>query len=176
MAITQTPKMDMKNFILPFFDENFKECVAYIAQPSANELTAIAQVLGFIYPKIQKKEIDFMVFAKDWQIMVDKHFKNDEDKDEIKEQIKAFLERKILDGNTFYADGTIKGKLNEDERGFIEGELLFLSSLFRYVKAAFKQDEMRDLTTSLTVLEYTQSNLRVQNRNICGNNDGKFAR
>lgn len=156
MAVQQV-KMDMKNFILPFMDDNMKECVIYIPQPNQQELVSISAILGFLYPKIQNKELEFMVFVKDWQVMIDRKFKNDSDKEEIQGQLKAFLERKINVGNAFYMDGTAKGELTEDEREFIGGELLFFSSLFRYVKMAFKQNEMRDLTTHLTSLEYQES-------------------
>lgn len=156
MAVQQTPKMDMKNFILPFMDDNLKECVIYIPQPNANELTAISAVLGFLYPKIQNKEVEFMVFVKDWQIMIDRKFAKDEYRDDIQGQLKAFLDRKINAGNAFYMDGSAKGELTDEEKEFIGGELLFFSALYRYVKAAFKQNDMRDLTTPLTSLEYQE--------------------
>lgn len=151
-----SPKMDMKNFVLPFLSDNQKECRLFVPQPSSAELNAIASVLGFIYPKIQKQEVDFMVFVKDWQIMIERHLRKDEDRQEIMEQLKAFLGRKITDGNAFYLDGTEKGKLSDDEREFLSGELLFFSSLLRYLKAAFNDSDMTDLITSASALEYKE--------------------
>lgn len=156
MPIEKSAKMDMKNFIIPFVSDNLKECRLFVPQPSAVELNAIASILGFIFPKIQNNTLDFMVFTKDWEIMVERHLKNDIDKDEQLTQMKAFLGRKITDGNAFYIDGTPKGKLSDDEREFCCGSLLFFSSLFRYLKAAFSESDMLDLITSSTALEYSE--------------------
>lgn len=146
----------MQNFVIPFVSDDLKECRLFIPQPSAVELNAIASVLGFIFPKIQKQTLDFMVFVKDWQIMIERHLSRDEDKEEQLTQLKAFLGRKITDANAFYIDGGAKGKLSDDEREFCSGSLLFFSSLFRYLKVAFKESDMTDLITSLTALEYSE--------------------
>lgn len=156
MPVEKSARMDMKNFIIPFVSDDLKECRLFVPQPSAVELNAIASVLGFIFPKIQTNALDFMVFTKDWQIMIERHFKDDKDKDEQITQLKAFLGRKITDGNAFYIDGSAKGKLSDDEREFCCGSLLFFSSLFRYLKVAFKESDMLDLITSYTALEFQE--------------------
>lgn len=156
MPIEKTARMDMQNFVIPFLSDDLKECRLFIPQPSANELNAIASILGFIYPKIQNQSVDFMVFVKDWEIMIERHLRNDSDKEEQLNQLKAFLGRKITDANAFYIDGTQRGKLSDDEREFCSGSLLFFSSLFRYLKAAFKDSDMTDLLTSHTALEYSE--------------------
>lgn len=157
----QTAKMDMQNFILPFQADNGKECIIYIKQPSPAELRTIAGVLGFLLPKIQGNELNLMVFIQDWEIMLDKYYKQQEkdgeDVNAIKAELARFLNAKISVGNCFNLDGTLfNGELSEDEITFITGELLFFCCLYRYVKVAFRQKEMRDLTTSLTSLEYQE--------------------
>lgn len=155
----QTAKMDMQNFILPFQADNGKECIIYIRQPSPAELRSIAGVLGFLLPKIQGNELNLMVFIQDWELMLEKYYKQ-QDEDEInniKAELNRFLSAKINVGNCFNLDGTsFVGDLSEDELTFITGELLFFCCLYRYVKVAFRQNEMRDLTTSLTSLEYQE--------------------
>lgn len=157
----QGAKMDTKNFILPFQSDSGDECVAYIPQPTPEELRQIAGILGFLLPKIQGSELDFIVFVQDWELMLEKYYKKQakdgEDVNNIKADLMRFLDRKIEIGNCFDMKGNILQVLSDDERNFISGELLFFCCLYRYAKVAFKQKEMRDLTTSLTSLDYRES-------------------
>lgn len=156
----QGAKMDMKNFILPFQNDNGDECVAYIPQPTQEELRQIAGILGFLLPRIQGNELEFIVFVQDWEIMLEKYYKKQakegEEINNIKASLMKFLDRKIEIGNCFDLKGNILQELSDDERNFISGELLFFCCLYRYAKVAFKQKEMRDLTTSLTSSAYQE--------------------
>lgn len=156
----QGAKMDMKNFILPFQNDNGDECVAYIPQPTPEELRQIAGILGFLLPRIQGNELEFIVFVQDWEIMLEKYYKKQakegEEINNIKASLMKFLDRKIEIGNCFDTKGNILQELSDDERNFISGELLFFCCLYRYAKVAFKQKEMRDLTTSLTSSAYQE--------------------
>lgn len=156
----QGAKMDMKNFILPFQNDNGDECIAYIPQPTPEELRQIAGILGFLLPKVQGSELDFIVFVQDWELMLEKYYKKQardgEDINNIKADLMRFLDRKIEVGNCFDMKGNILQELSADERNFISGELLFFCCLYRYAKIAFKQKEMKDLTTSLTSSAYQE--------------------
>lgn len=156
----QGAKMDMKNFILPFQNDNGDECIAYIPQPTPEELRQIAGILGFLFKRIQGSELDFLVFVQDWEIMLKSYYKeqekNGDDINNLKADLMRFLDNKINVGNCFDMKGNTLQNLSDDEKNNISGELLFFCCLYRYVRQAFKQKEMRDLTTSLTSLDYRE--------------------
>ena len=159
MPIEQnTFKMDTKNFTLPFLLDNGDGAIIYIPQPNSNELMSLAPVLGEIFRRIERDELDYIVFSQDWDIIVKKILRKETEEDAsiITRNMESFFERRILDANAFKENGCSVEKLSNDERNQIKGILLFFSALLRYVKQRVFGKESKDLTTSLSVLEYQE--------------------
>lgn len=152
---TQTPKIDRTNFIIPFSWEG-EDYTIWIPQPTPQELRAIAKLLGEIFNALSK-DANPMVLMQDWDIMLEEICERISPlkATELKNQLEAFFERKILDGNVFSNEGlNVKDCLNEDVLHAIKATVLFLSALLRYASPTLKMSDTKDLVTSRTAMEF----------------------
>lgn len=159
--MSEETKIDLQSFLVPFSLDNGDECVAYISQPSAAEMDAMAKTLGFLFSEFQKalnNGTSFAVIVKDWEIMLDDFLIDDKRGEEQKKQLKAFFERRILQANIFNKStgAAIEEKLPENILHDLKGGLLFFVSTLRYAPQALKMKELKDFVTSLPLLEFKE--------------------
>lgn len=150
-------KIDTKAFIINFTNSKGDECVAYIPQPSEEEMVSIAKSLGFLFSKWKNSEMDLLVILKDWKIMLDEFLGENTPQ---KTALNGFFERKISLGNIFNKQNgeQVKGNdLNNSDYEVIQGSLLFYVSVLRYATALYNNEKLRAVTTSLSALDYQKS-------------------
>lgn len=150
-------KIDLKAFTLPFVS-NRGNLIAYITLPSALELAAISKPLGIVFTAFRKAEVDMLVLLKDWRLLVEDALENYEKKAQALEAIDAFFARRI-DYTTIYdADtGACVESVTDDEKEYLQGQLLFFSAVWRYASAMLREGEMKDYITSLNSTEFQAS-------------------
>lgn len=147
------------NFVIPF---NYKgeDYTIWVAQPTPQELRGMAKLLGEIFNALSK-EANPMVLMQDWDLMLEEICERiaPNKGEELCRSVEGFFERKILEGNIFSAKGVeVKDILKDsDTLHAIKATTLFLSSLLRYAMPTLRMEGTKDLTTSLTAMEFKKS-------------------
>lgn len=149
-------KINLKALIINFENNKGQNCVAYISQPTEEEMQAIALPLGQLFSKWKNSNLDTLVVVKDWKILLDNEIK---DKSYLK-ALKAFFERRIDISTIFNKDTGEKLKLSDlvdSDYEVIQGSLLFYLSVLRYATALFENEKLKAIITSLSALDFQNS-------------------
>lgn len=152
-------KVTKTNFVIPFNYEG-NDYTIWVAQPTPQELRSMAKLLGEIFNALSK-EANPMVLMQDWDLMLEEICEGitPSKGEELRRSVEGFFERKILEGNVFNSrGGEVKDILKDaDTMHAIKATTLFLSSLLRYASPTLNTEGTKDLTTSLTVMEFKKS-------------------
>lgn len=149
------------NFIVPSLLDDGSEVKGWVAQPIENEIKGLAQILGPLFTLIREKNVDLVVFLRDWEIFVDDVLAKLENGEGKKKALEAFFERSLVSAK-FYSEGGDELPMLEGlSLEYFKGALLFISALYRYTFKNLLMTDMRDFFTSLSATEF-QSSLRKQ--------------
>lgn len=147
------------NFIVPSILEDGVEVKCWVAQPIDSEIKGLAHILGPLFTHIREKNIDLVVFLRDWEIFVDDAVSRLENGEGKKKALEAFFDRSLMTAKCFSEDGDELPPLNGLSLEYFKGALLFISALYRYTFKNLLMKDMKDFFTSLNATEF-QNTLR----------------
>lgn len=151
-------KLTTRNIAITTTLSSGRDITAFINQPTKEESIKIAKVLGYIYTQASKNEIDLLVLAQDWEIYLDDFLQGLRNPEEVKNELKAFFERRIDTATIFYNDTgeTVDVKVDDEAMVVIKGFLLFFSAILRFASQAVGKSKMKDFFTSLSASEFQE--------------------
>lgn len=157
----ENAKIDRKlNLVLPINMVAGHTIHLYVPQPTKLLFNSISKVLSKFY-SLALKDIPIDVVIIDYEQYIDEAIEGMPNRDEYLTKVKSFLEKVLLGSHVYdTSSGEFSGfteyseKLTEDDRGVVEGMLLFICALFRYTSQQIKTSLLGDYFTSLTYSEW----------------------
>lgn len=148
------------NFVVPSLLDDGSEVKVWVAQPIESEIKGLAQILGPLFTLVREKNVDLVVFLRDWEIFVDDILSKLENGEGKKKALEAFFDRSLMTAKVYSSSGDELPALEGLSLDYFKGALLFISALYRYTFKNLLMTDMRDFFTSLSAMEFRNSLLK----------------
>lgn len=164
----------LNNFCFELENEQGQNISVFIPEPTRAAFNAIAPTLGKIYTRISNGE-NPDVFVVDWRIILKEICGENSDKENA---VLGFIDRSLLSAKIALNSGEIidysaaftiengakiyKGDLSDEILEKIQGFLLFISALFRYITKSSRA-KIKGFFTSQNASDWQNSLLKSQN-------------